>query len=54
MKQTENKYEVFNENVEVTQIFTLQWIGVTLIVLGLDHQVLVCNPARRNISGYKE
>lgn len=40
---------VFNANVEVTQIFTLPWIGITLIILGLDHQVLLCNPTYRKI-----
>lgn len=40
---------VFDANVEVTQIFTLPWIGITLIIHGLDHQVLLCNPAYRNI-----
>lgn len=40
---------VFDANVKVTQIFPLPWIGNTLIIHGLDHQVLLCNPTYRNI-----
>lgn len=39
--------EVFNENVAV--IFTLPWISIKLVILGFEHQMLLCNPSYRNI-----
>lgn len=39
--------ELSDENVYVTQIFTLPWISIGLI-FELDHQVLLCAPAYRN------